>query len=136
MTMPPCAIQPHDHNESLIEISNEHVHLVALLEALDYCFNEPVDDDAVGVVLDELLEETRAHFMHEEDLMYETGYLKYLEHQADHRHILGLIEDLIAQHRAHTVDMKKEARWLIEKWMADHFEKFDRDLIVTISEKF
>jgi hemerythrin-like metal-binding protein len=137
MTLLHRAALPGDHNKSLMVISDEHAHLVRLLNTLSYCIErKPLDRDAIAVALDDILEETREHFLHEEDLMIETGCPGYIDHQKDHEHILKLIQGLIEQNNARTADITAEARQLIEQSMSVHFEKFDRNLIIVVSEEF
>jgi hemerythrin len=124
------------HNKSLKKISNEHAHLVDLLKALSCAVEQkPIGRDKITAALSNLLEVTSEHFAHEEELMLESGYAKYLDHQKNHEHVLGLIKNLIAQHCEGDIEVEGKAKILIEKWMLMHFKQFDKDLVTLVSEK-
>ena len=132
----PHRVLHRGHNKSLIAISNEHEHLVELLDAFSHALKrKPINPDAITTALYDILEETSEHFTHEEELMLETGYPHYIRHQKTHEYILGLIKNLIAQHHAGKLGVESKANILIEQVMFTHFEKFDTDLVILISEK-
>ena len=125
------------HNKSLMTISDEHMHLVDLLNTLlREVQQKPINAKMVAALLDDIYKETSEHFSHEDDLMFETGYPQYLEHQQHHTFILGLIKNLIDQVRAGNLDVETAAKDMIEQCMVVHFEKHDRDLIILLSERF
>jgi hemerythrin len=125
------------HTNSLKKISDEHARLVDLLKELSSAVkNSPVDRDKITEALTHILEESLGHFAHEEEIMLEEGYAKFLDHQNHHKQTLARIQDLIARHKAGDLHVAVEASVLIRDWMYTHFKEFDKDLITLVDKKF
>ena len=79
-------------------IDNEHKHLIKLLntayEAID------IDNIAVTLILDELLEYTQYHFKHEEELMEELNYPYLEQHKSEHAEFCRIIFEKRDEFRA------------------------------------
>jgi len=126
-----------NHNRSLITISDEHAHLVELLDILDSAIKlKPRAPNIVGAVLDDIFDETSEHFLHEEAIMLEAGFSDFLAHQKDHQTILALMKSLIERHSGGESGIDSEIRQLIEGWMQRHFKSYDGNLVVLLTERF
>lgn len=119
-------------------ISDEHVRLSKLLDAFDKQVDEMerASFESVKDILSDILVEMSNHFIHEEEIMLEVGYPYYLEHKENHRRILGLIQNLASQYKSGVSGVRSKIKSFIETSIFDHLEKYDRDLIVLLSEKF
>lgn len=117
-------------NESLKIISDEHFHLLEGLENLKIQFEQkPVDPHLVALTLATVLQEVDAHFEHEEEIMLEAAYPKYLEHKKEHARILALLMDISCQYRKGEWGQGGDLEPLIESLMLTHIDDFDEGIL-------
>jgi hemerythrin-like metal-binding protein len=75
----------------------------------------------------ELREESIEHFRTEEEVLKKTVYARFNQHQADHRHLVGQLDDIVehlaGQRRASRADI--EAVRYLRSMLIDHFFRKD-----------
>ncbi len=76
-------------------IDNEHKYLFCLVNSVELALKLEDGDKLVLMFVDQLLEYTRKHFIHEEGLQRECQYPLYQQHHQEHQKILN---SLIALH--------------------------------------
>ena len=82
------------------ETDREHEVQLGLLQALCTAAREHQDSVSLGVILDQLIAYSEAHFTSEELLMRMKSYDDYEDHVDDHNHMLEALQDIAADHAA------------------------------------
>jgi len=107
------------------EIDDEHKELVALLNHIYDAMLAGQPREALGGLLDELIEHTKSHFANEERLMEERRYHEYRQHKEEHE---KLADEAIAIKK----NIDKGAGMVtlqivdyLKKWLVDHILSAD-----------
>lgn len=102
-------------------VDKDHKHLIDLLNQIHYMALAGDDHEAVGAVIDELVQYTATHFTREEMLMRLSGYPGYKLHQKIHDALRNRVADLYAEFRRApgTFDVQQFYRFLAE-WLTMH----------------
>ena len=82
------------------ETDREHQVQLGLIEALCSAAREQQDAEALGVILEQLIAYSEAHFTSEELLMRMKSYDDYEDHVDDHNHMLETLQEIAADHAA------------------------------------
>lgn len=126
-----------DGNTSLKMISGEHFHLQDSWSFFKLSLEcEPADIQAIETGFVNILQETSAHFLHEEGIMVESDYAHYAPHKQDHDLILGNLMEIIDQLRRGEKAAGVALGELVEAWMQDHSNGFDADLVNHLAIKY
>lgn len=88
----------HSSTVGVRAMDDQHGILMDTMNELRLAVVRGAPREAVGEVLDRLIEFTRMHFWSEEQLMEQQGFPGLAEHRADHQRILAQI--LQSTHRA------------------------------------
>ena len=80
------------------ETDREHEVQLGLLQALCTAARENQDKASLGVILDQLIAYSEAHFTSEELLMRMKSYDDYEDHVDDHNHMLEALQEIAADH--------------------------------------
>ena len=116
-------------------IDQQHKKLVNLINqlqtAVDYSTGEEFEREA----LDELVKYTKTHFAHEESLMQQYGYPDYEPHTAEHKKMIGIVEDVLTEY-----DQDKERAILsalnfLRDWLINHINGTDKQYSSFLIEK-
>lgn len=127
--------EPHDlivwkdelcvHNET---IDREHRHLFAIINDLYRIVVGGNDAAAVTAAFNAMLDYTKTHLAHEEDLMSSISYPEIAKHKKQHQ---GLIKRLVTLHEEY-LDGRQEAGTdlmnLLGSWWVTHTMTFDTQL--------
>lgn len=118
-------------------LDNQHRQLADCLNRLVVecsCENEPTDRDraekrsAVRALLDELYQQTRAHFEFEEAMMRRCGYPGYPSHAREHVMLLAELKStFISALREGCCDMNPEILQALKSWLVAHVALTDRE---------
>ena len=109
-------------------IDHEHRELVDLINELYASATRSGMDAAVMDFLGELYTRIAAHFALEEKVMRDSGYDEYLDHKADHEHLLDDIRDLMDDYEdGGQVDVEGFGKRL-DEWFCGHFRTRDARL--------
>lgn len=121
-------------NKALITISDEHAHLVDLFGLLDdLILQKTASKKQVGSVLNDLYKSAAEHFDHEEALMIEQGYGKFIDHQNHHQKTLEALKDKIERYNAGEADIAA-VKEFIKDQMLSHMKLYDDGLILLLSK--
>jgi hemerythrin-like metal-binding domain len=102
-------------------IDKDHKLLIDLLNRIHYMELAGDDQEAIAVVIAELVEYTTTHFSREEMLMRLSGYPGYKAHQKIHESLRTRVADLHAQfqRKPETFDVQRFYRFLAD-WLTMH----------------
>jgi hemerythrin len=88
----------HDYNaQANHDTDSEHQVQLDLLTKLCHAVDSAKDPASVGVLLDELITYSEAHFTSEELLMRMKSYDDFEAHQDDHTHMLEVLHNIQEQ---------------------------------------
>lgn len=105
-----------DHHKKLIDLVNQ------LIEAM----KRGDGNNALGGVLQSLVNYTATHFSSEERLMQSKGYPDYAKHKAIHDSLVKEVMDLQAHHKAGKSLMTIKVMKLLKEWLVSHIQGEDK----------
>ena len=102
------------------EFDTHHKHLVSLLNTAYDNYISGASREALGLILDELVDYTVYHFDCEELWMDKLSYSGYLDHKNEHSTFTTKILDFRNDYHAGNIDMSSELLAFLLKWLSDH----------------
>lgn len=82
----------------------------------------------LGGVLDELVDYTKTHFGHEEEIMTGKAYPHYLNHKAEHDRFVKQVSDFQEKFKAGTLGLSLQTMDFLRDWLFNHIMKVDQQL--------
>jgi len=107
-------------------IDGEHRIQVGLIHALCAAVDANKPKDEIGVVLDQLIDYSAAHFMSEELLMRLDSYDAYETHVAEHGAMLDALKDMEQCHRVGKSDLIPGKARSTLAFLLKHIDTHDR----------
>ncbi len=108
------------------EIDRQHQELVRLTNALhEQLSSAQPQREAIGAVLEGLVDYTHNHFIVEEVLFQRHGYPETPAHQAEHNGFTGKAMDLLMRFEDGE-EVSVEAMEFLKDWLIHHICKVDR----------
>lgn len=114
-------------------IDSQHRRIVEYINELDMARRASEPHEAVGHVLDELVDYTLSHFAFEESLMEEAGYPFSNAHRKVHRLFARRVSDYVQKHKMGK-DISVELLNTLENWLLNHIRHDDRDYAGVVRE--
>jgi len=114
-----------DHSVGLSVFDREHKHLAALVSKVHATLKVDRDRVLAQKLMETLIQETRAHFVHEEKAMAEAGYPDLEAHAELHAALLKEAQDLLRQFLAGTLSSLALPQFL-KNWLIPHIQGTDR----------
>ena len=108
-------------------IDNQHKRIVGYINKLDST-RETHDQNAIAVVLDELVDYTLSHFTFEESLMEEAGYPFIRGHKRVHQLFVKRIGDYVQRFKMGE-DITDELLNTLKAWLINHIRSDDNDYV-------
>ncbi|HBM90858.1 MAG TPA: hemerythrin [Rhodospirillaceae bacterium] len=109
-------------------LDTDHKRLFDLVQKL-YTVSQDLDNQKQIVsVLVDLIDHTRAHFLHEETLMRRTAYPSFIHHKIEHDRLINQIEAFRKNLAAGQVGMAQERLAFLQTWLCEHISKIDKPL--------
>jgi hemerythrin len=115
------------------EIDVENRRLAGFINTLESA-RQTADRDAVGGVLEELLDFVVNHFLFEEHLMQEAGYELLHMHEKIHEMFARRIADFRGRY-AKGEDIAAELITMLSNWIQNHVRDEDRRYAESVQEK-
>jgi hemerythrin-like metal-binding protein len=81
--------------------------------------------DAIGTILDELLDYTRTHFAHEERLMQQCDYDGFDAQKRAHEALIAQVVEVQQKYRAGTA-LGQEVMTFLKNWLINHIQGTDK----------
>jgi hemerythrin len=108
------------------EIDEDHKKLVGMLNDLDAAVTAGHGTEVVGDILENLFSYTAWHFRHEERLMQTYGDPKFLDHKAEHEHLIASTEQFQAQYADGKLDVAADLLPFLKQWLTTHILGTDK----------
>lgn len=107
------------------QMDSEHQRLVDLINNLYAAMRAGRSKDAIGSILDELINYTATHFAHEEKLMRDVGYAGFDEQKRMHEALVSQALEIQQKFRNGTA-LGQEVMTFLKGWLINHIQGTDK----------
>lgn len=108
-------------------LDQQHIGLVHRLNHLNMTINSAEEPEMILALFDQLLDETRQHFISEEDLLEHYHFPGYQAHKVDHLQLLAKLLDL--KDRFHYQGGELVLLQHIKTWLLNHIQYADKEVV-------
>lgn len=119
-----------DLNTGIDVIDKQHRRIVDYINDLELA-KAKQDREAVGKVLDELVDYTLSHFAFEESLQEEAGYKYCKPHKKVHDLFVRRVNDYLERFRLGD-DIVDEIHHMLTSWLINHIRRDDADYVAAV----
>ena len=116
-------------------IDQQHIMLVALINDLHSAMKLGKGKEAIITVVHELLEYTKVHFSHEEQLMKNNSYPGYIDHKAKHDALVNQVVDIDNNLKSGKVVISQDVLNFLKKWLVEHIIETDKKYTTFLNNK-
>ena len=109
-------------------IDNDHKQLVALFNDAHLAVKQEAPREFVADILTKLIEYSKWHFDHEEELMDKQGYDRTQEHLLEHRELAESARELYEQYIAGDDTVPGVLLPFLRNWLTNHIMRSDKRL--------
>lgn len=106
-------------------MDSEHQRLIDIINNLYAAMRAGRSKDAIGSILDELIDYTKTHFAHEEKLMREVGYDGFDEQKRLHEALVSQAMEIQQKFRNGTA-LGQEVMTFLKGWLINHIQGTDK----------
>ena len=107
------------------QMDREHQRLVDTINNLYASMRSGRSKDAIGTILDELVDYTKTHFAHEERLMQEAGFEGYNDQKRAHEALVAQVGEIQGKYHAGTA-LGQEVMTFLKNWLLNHIQGMDK----------
>lgn len=107
------------------QMDAEHQRLIDIINNLYAAMRSGRSKDAIGTILDELVDYTKTHFAHEERLMQESSYAGFDEQKRSHEALIAQVVEIQGKYRAGTA-LGQEVMTFLKNWLVNHIQGLDK----------
>jgi hemerythrin-like metal-binding protein len=107
------------------QMDSEHQRLIDIINNLYAAMRSGHSRDAIGSILDELIDYTKTHFDHEERIMQEVGYVGFDEQKREHVALVNQIVEIQKKYRSGTA-LGQEVMAFLKSWLINHIQGLDK----------
>ncbi len=127
-------------NESMsvgvAQFDEEHKKLIALINELFEAVQAGRGRQAMGGVLDELVDYTNTHFSHEEYQLRTMGFPGYEDHRREHEILGKQVLDIQRKYHSGTTHMlSMELLNFLKKWLTEHIKGVDSLYVSFVNDR-
>ncbi len=116
------------------QMDKEHQRLIDIINNLYASMRAGRGKDAIGTILDELIDYTKTHFAHEERLMQESGYAGFDEQKRSHEALIAQVVEIQKKYRAGTA-LGQEVMNFLKNWLVNHIQGLDKQYGPVMNKK-
>ena len=118
------------------QFDDEHKKLIVLINDLFDAVQAGRGRQALGSVLDELIDYTKTHFSHEEHHLKKLGYPAFKEHKKEHDALAKQVIDIQRKyHAGATAMLSMEVMSFLKSWLVTHIQGTDCLYTAFLNEK-
>jgi hemerythrin-like metal-binding protein len=107
------------------QMDKEHQRLIDIINNLYSAMRSGRSKDAIGSILDELIDYTKTHFAHEEKLMKESNYDGFDEQKRSHEALIAQVVEIQGKFRVGTA-LGQEVMNFLKSWLINHIQGLDK----------
>jgi methyl-accepting chemotaxis protein/hemerythrin len=115
-------------------MDREHQRLVEIINELYGAMRKGHGKDAIGSILDGLVDYTRTHFANEERLMKEAGFSGYEEQKRAHAALITQVQEIHGKFKSGTA-LSQEVLSFLKNWLVNHIQGMDKQYGPAINKK-
>lgn len=119
----------HEH------IDKEHQRLFKLANDMHAAMTLGKGKEALSQTFASLVDYTKTHFAHEEQVMLANNYPEYAEHKAAHYALTGRVLELQAAFDAGRMGITIELLQFLKEWLRTHIGETDRKVAVFLKNR-
>ncbi|MBI4388772.1 MAG: bacteriohemerythrin [Nitrospinae bacterium] len=108
------------------EIDNQHKQIFSFINQLYKAMMKGQGKEAMGKILDALVDYTATHFAYEERLMTQTGYGGYDEHLDKHKKLVAQVLEFQGQYKKGMADVNYDLFDFLKGWLRNHIHGIDK----------
>ena len=120
-----------EHSVGVAIFDAEHKRLTDLMGKVHTTLLEEHDRVRARELMEQLIQETRNHFIHEEGALAAAAYPDLEAHASEHAALLTQAQDLLRQYRAGGLSALAFPIFL-KNWLIPHIQGFDRKYASTL----
>jgi hemerythrin-like metal-binding protein len=113
------------YSVGVTQMDKEHQRLIDIINNLYASMRSGRSKDAIGTILDELVDYTKTHFAHEERLMQETGYAGFDDQKRAHVALIDQVVEIQGKFRIGTA-LGQEVMTFLKNWLLNHIQGMDK----------
>ena len=102
------------------QLDDEHKRLIQILNRIEAHQNDPVESEAVSLVIEEIREFASYHFRHEEKYMQQINFPDFEDHKEQHKRFREKIASLCLDVMDHKKEAPKNIYQCLSDWVANH----------------
>ena len=106
-------------------MDREHQRLIDLINNLYAAMRSGRSKDAIGTILNEVVDYTKTHFAHEERLMQDSGYPGYDEQKRCHEALIAQVKEILGKLNDGTA-LGQEVMTFLKNWLVNHIQGMDK----------
>jgi len=107
-------------------IDDQHRKLFDMVNDLHDAMQQKRSKDAIGQILNRLIEYTGSHFAHEEDAFRKTRYPDEASHKQEHSKLVGQVLDLQGKFNAGEAVLTQSVIEFLQGWLINHIKGTDK----------
>lgn len=118
------------------QLDDDHKKLVGMVNQLYDGISTGKGKEALGPVLDGLVDYTKLHFGHEESLFAKTGYAVAAAHKREHDALTNQVLDVQAKFKAgNSATLSLEVMNFLKNWLVTHIQGSDQKYTAHLNAK-
>lgn len=115
-----------EYSVGIEAIDNDHKRLLNLINQLQTAAHYQTGQQFEQEALDALVDYTKHHFKREEDLMDTHGYPDFEPHKAQHREMIGRVNEMLEDYQHNPQEGLEETVQFLKKWLINHINGTDQ----------
>lgn len=115
----------NSYSVTVSQMDKEHQRLIDIINNLYAAMRSGRSKEAIGSILDELVEYTKTHFAHEEQLMQQANYSGYADQKKAHEALVSQLNEILAKYRSGTA-LGQEIMNFLKNWLINHIQGMDK----------
>jgi hemerythrin len=116
----------NDFSVNIKEIDEQHKKLMAMINDLHAAMLAGKAKEAIGPILNGLIDYTKTHFAMEEQLMTKHQYTGYLSHKAAHDALTKQVMDLKTKFSEGKALVTMDIMTFLKDWLTKHIQETDK----------
>lgn len=115
----------NDLSVKVSQIDTQHKRLVDLINSLHTAMKERKTNEALGGIIDNLVDYAVEHFRTEEKYFDEYGYLKALQHKKEHKDFVNKVAAFKSDFDKGKMMLSMDIMDFLKDWLINHIKKTD-----------
>ena len=124
----------NSYSVKVSQMDQEHQRLIDIINNLYAAMRSGRSKEAIGSILDELVDYTKTHFSHEEQLMQQANYEGLAEQKRAHEALVSQLNEILDKYRSGTA-LGQEIMNFLKNWLINHIQGLDKQYAPAMHKK-